>query len=374
MGSFYATCSITDVSIIDNDKMYMQLILPTWVKNPHSIDGEKIGCGEKGLRVSNEGAMAEFVPFGFPIEGHYADYGDIDGIVKTRNVEMLEKFFNLSMEDIIGCATDDRWVRYGMDEDRDSGSHDWTIGGNKMENIEILKQLTVTYFKKEHYDYLSEDFRGDDSYWMEESKKRQNKMKKALKKLGKHNATISSKPKKPELTFEEITEEHISAYREVFLDEDETMTDDQIKIEYLSMQSYSNDSNDYKLSRLDMQYLFPIPSIAKYDMYALLPLTEEDFTEVKKQHAFIINMHSLYKVIRPSYYGSQSDNFGIYADFHKFSAELVSEHKVEMAKSEIGYYIEEALEGLDGYTTEQREEIYKVITDDLKNSRGLEFY
>lgn len=355
MGSFYATCSITDLSITDGDQMYMQLIIPTWVKNPHSIDGEQYGCGEKGLRVSNEGAMGEFVPFGFPIAGHYADYGNMDGITKDRNIEMLEEFFNIPIQDIISCATDDRWYKLAYKpviedntKEEYKGQHNsWTVADNKMKNIEILKDLTVTYFKKEHYEYLSESLRGGDDYWMDETKKRFKKIKKSLKRLAQINAEQAKQAKKPQIKLEDITDKQVKMYRDTFGDEKD-MTDGEIRLEYFMMLNVSSDSK-YKLSRAELDRSFPITSMARVDMYALLPLTEEDADEVIKQYTFIVNMHSLYKVIRPSYYGSQTDNFKMYSDFHKMSVELTGGMIEESVKSEVGFFISEALAKVKTY-------------------------
>jgi len=366
MGSFYSTFSITDASIIDGDATYMQLILPTWVRNPHSIDGEKIGCGEKGLRVSNEGALGEFVPFGFPILGRYADYGDIDDIERDRNVEMLEKFFNLSIENIIDCATDDRWFRHGMDEDRDSDSMDWSIGNNKMEHIEILKQLTVTYFKKEHYDFLASDFHGDDSWWMDESRKRLDKMKEGLKRLGEH---WSSNPDKPKLiSKEDITDEQVTHYRKIFADNGEKdESDDEVR-NWLVMMANSIAT---KGPFADLTYTFPITSMATTDMYKILPLGVEDFDNVKKQYQFIINMHSLYKVLRPSYYGSQSSNKVLYTRFHKFSTELISEESIKEVQNDLAYHIEDILENVEGVDDKSKELMHNAIVEGLLK-KGIE--
>jgi len=368
MGSFYATDSITDASIVDGDATYMQLILPTWSRRPYSIDGEEIGCGEKGLRVSNEGAMGEFVPFGFPILGRYADYGNIDDIERDRNIEMLEKFFNISIEDIIECATDDRWYSYGRDEDRDENLSDWSVGDNKMEHVDILKQITVTYFKKEHYDYLASDFHGDDSWWMDQSRKRLDEMKEGLKSLDEH---WNSNPDKPKLiTIEDITDEQIADYRKMFEhleSNDEAESDEDVKNWLVLMKN----SDAIKGPFYKLGHTFPIPSMATTDMYKLLPLGVEDFENVKKQYQFIINMHSLYKAIRPSYYGSQSSNKVLYTKFHKFSTELIGEESIEEVQNELAYHIEEILDNVEGVDDKAKELMQNAIVDGLLK-KGLE--
>ena len=359
MGSFYATDSITDASIIDGDATYMQLILPTWVPNPYSIDGEKNGCGEKGLRVSNDGAMGEFVPFGFPILGRYADYGDIDDIERDRNVEMLEKFFNISIENVIACATDDRWYSLGTKD------KDWAVGENKMDNIDILKKLTVTYFKKEHYDYLSSDFHGDDTWWMDESRKRLVKMKEGLKLLGEYWASNPDNPKK--ITKEDITDIALADYRKIFSEDAKDESDDDVRNWLVLMAN----SRAIKGPFGDLNHTFPITSMANTDMYKTLPLGVEDFENVAKQYQFIVNMHSLYKAIRPSYYGSQSSNKVLYTKFHKFSTELIGEENIGAIQNDLGYYIEDILDDVEGVDDKSKEIMCAAIVEGLAK-KGLE--
>lgn len=359
MGSFYATCSITDLSITDGDDMYMQLIIPTWVTNPYSIDGERVGCGEKGLRVSNEGALAEFVPFGFPIEGKYADYGNIDNIVKTHNIEMLEEFFNLSIENIIDCATDDRWYKHGYkpaieenkEEEYKGQYKSWVIGDNKMTNIDILKKLTVTYFRKEHYDFLSKEPIGSDTYYNKERKTRLDKMVKSLTKLDENRPKDG---KRKVFDKKNITDKIREKYKAI---RKENSTDEQFDDLITEMQSYLDGSWwDSELSRM-----YYIPDLARVNMFKILPIGALDAEEVTKQYIFISNMYDLYKVLRPSYYGSQSNNFDAYVKFHEFSTNMVNENKMTLKAdtilSDVAYILNDKLKSISN----------KEIIDSIKN-------
>lgn len=365
MGSFYSTCSITDLSITDGDQMYMQLILPSWVTNPHSIDGERIGCGEKGLRVSNEGPLGEFVPFGFPIAGHYADYGDIGGIVKNRNIEMLEEFFGISIEDIISCATDDRWYEHSykpqkVDKTKEEyeGQHEsWTVGDNKMKHINILKKLTVTYFRKEHYDFLSKESIASGGWSEGERSKRLQKMIKALGEL----EAKKPKTKTKEFTKKDITEELRNRFKEIF---GEDGSDDESIIQ---LQNHKDKSWWY-----DFQYTFYIPSIATTNMFQLLPIGPQDEEQVVKQYTFIMNMSNLYKVLRPSYYGSQEDNYDAYVKFHEMTTNLVNEKKMNLKQDiildEIGYYLKYTLKDIKN--PELVDKILNGIKESLEEGYG----
>lgn len=363
MGSFYATCSITDLSITDGDQMYMQLILPSWVNNPHSIDGEQIGCGEKGLRVANEGPLGEFVPFGFPIAGHYADYGDIDGIVKDRNIEMLEEFFNIPIQDIISCATDDRWYKHSYlpaiiekkEEEYEGAWKSWTVGKNKMVNVEILKKLTVTYFRKEHYDYLSQNsLLTDDHYYEKERVKRLEKMVEKLSHLD------SERPKesKPDFTKNDITDKIRERFIKVF--GKEGSSDESI----IEIQNHKDEQWWYPF-----QYTFYIPSIARVNMFQKLPIGPEDVEQVMLQYRFITNMGNLYKVLRPSYYGSQDDNFKAYVKFHKMTTELVDETRLKMKADTVLFVVSDILKRrLKGINNQETiDAIKNDITGDLSD-------
>jgi len=366
MGSFYSTCSITDLCITDGDPMYMQLIVPTWVTNPYSIDGEQIDCGEKGLRVSNEGPLAEFIPFGFPIEGYYDDYGNIGGIVRNRNIEMLEKYFGIPIDDIISCATDDRWYKYSYlpgviekkEEEYKGQFKGWTVGENKMKHIGILKKLTVTYFRKEHYDFLAENNLETESYYVKENDKRLKKMIDSLKLL--EEKRPSSKVEKPEFTINDITNEIRTRYQVIRNTRDSNEKFDKMII---AMENFK-DGSWFR----NFQYVFYIPSIAKIDMFQLLPIGVEDSKEVERQYSFIMNMRNLYKVIRPSYYGSQEDNFTAYTKFHEMSVNLVNdiaiEKKVDNSLSDIGWILKENLKKIDN--PELVEKIKNEITAGLE--------
>lgn len=194
MGSFNVTCSISDLTIISGDEMYIQLMLPTWVINPYSIDSEKVGCGEKGIRVSSEGSMGEFVPFGFPIYMDYTDSGEGDINIRDRNVEMLESFFGIPIERIIEYSYDYNWYKYtykdaienGKEEEYKGKYDKWLIDNkDNIKNVDILKKLTLTFFKKEHYDFLSKKIYGDDSYYNEEREEKLINMLDSLKELDK---------------------------------------------------------------------------------------------------------------------------------------------------------------------------------------------
>ena len=189
MGSFYTLCSITNQTIVDGQKMVVQLMLPanryskvdtgnmfvdsflrvaeekgveealkTW-KQATQDWGSASELGEKGMIVSNEGACMSWVPFGPAIRGIYDDCGHIatdDDPENLKRIELLEKILCAPFQSIMEAATDDRWYTIGIKR----GDKGWQAEGLTSETPEfamtILKQLSVTYMHAGAYDALKE--------------------------------------------------------------------------------------------------------------------------------------------------------------------------------------------------------------------------
>ena len=134
MGSFYATCSITK-STLGGEPTCLQLIVPR--SHTSVIKGYS---QEKGLQVSNDGSVADYLPFGFPIRGRYSDYGYICDVERDKNIEKLEEFFGLDIDTIMKCSMDDRELK----------------GKEDNKNYKILEKLSCTYFRTEIYDFMCE--------------------------------------------------------------------------------------------------------------------------------------------------------------------------------------------------------------------------
>jgi hypothetical protein len=188
MGSFYALCSITNKTIVDGQKMIVQLMLPgrydkvdsgnmfvdsvlrvaekdglekalsTW-KQATQDWGAASELGKKGMIVSNETPCMSWVPFGPAIRGVYDDCGDIATDTDPENlarIDLLEKILCAPFQSIMGAATDDRWYTIGIKRE-DKG---WQQEGLNSETpefaMEILKKLSVTYMHAGAYDVLKE--------------------------------------------------------------------------------------------------------------------------------------------------------------------------------------------------------------------------
>lgn len=137
MGSFYLTCSISNMTL-NHQKTSVQLLVPKYnTKQYSSLNFEE----HMNIICSNDGAQAFFSPFGFPIHGVYDDYGHIHSIVRDKNVEQLEEFFGVSIENIIENISR---VKEGEVKD--------------LKNEEIYLSLGMTFFRTEVLEFIQRDW------------------------------------------------------------------------------------------------------------------------------------------------------------------------------------------------------------------------
>jgi hypothetical protein len=294
MGSFYSTCSVSNMTLV-NQKTSILLLSP----------GYTTEIGTTGMIVSNDGAQEFYSPFGFPIHGEYYDYGYINNIQRDRNVEMLEDFFGISIDDIIKNIGDDRDIP------------------ENIKNKEIFENLSMTYFRTEVLEYLQLGW--DDinisnpgEYTMGG---RISKLLKSLSKKIYYDDTrlleLSSKKDKTDSEREELYElmdlVNGSAIRE----------------------------NSY------------ITSLSKLNMFKLLNITLDFKDDILKQYMFLTNLgFSLNKILLPSVYGSQDTNWLELYKFNNFVSEL-------LIKDLKDYYCDE----------EEYDEINSIITSHERDKK-----
>lgn len=94
MGSFLVTCAISGLTIREGDGCYVVPI----IRNENNIDKNgKLKPEEFGDFDTN------YLMFGFPIKGKYADSGELDDIDRNNNTAILEKEFRMDIKDFISC-------------------------------------------------------------------------------------------------------------------------------------------------------------------------------------------------------------------------------------------------------------------------------
>ena len=289
MGSFYLTCSISHMTL-NHQKTSVQLLVPKYnTKQYSSLSFEE----HMNIICSNDGAQAFFSPFGFPIHGRYDDYGHIHDIKRDKNVEQLEEFFGVSIEDIIANISR---VKEGE------------VKGLK--NEEIYLSLGMTYFRTEVLEFVQRGWEktnlaNPERYSGEEWLKDFLDKAKAVPNPNLILDIIKKKEAGIELTEEE---------RDIYFD---------------SLSTYSTWEKCY--IKCDRQHnflkLLPIDFVAQQD-------------EIVKQWKWLSRLSwGLDRVLLPSVYGGQEDNFIDTYELNDFVNDLLIE--------DIKYYSEDWGEDAD---------------------------
>lgn len=101
MGSFNVSCSISNLSITPGTRC---ALIPL-IRNKYHYPGpDRIGS----MFVSDSMPAHFFYPFSFPIFGKYDDYGRIRDVERNQTVETLEKFFGVTIEQLVDILTSGR--------------------------------------------------------------------------------------------------------------------------------------------------------------------------------------------------------------------------------------------------------------------------
>ena len=271
MGSFYSTCSVSSMTLT-NQKTSIQILAPVDIPNFKE---------HLNMIVSNEGAQAFFAPFGFPIHGEYYDYGHIDKIKRDKNVEILEEYFGVSIQDILQ-----------------------NIGRDVPENInhkDIFENLGITYYRTEVLEYLQ---RGWDEINLEEPK-------------------------------EWSSDSYISNFIKA-LDEKTNLLDDSEFRELMNAKELSSDDRMLLYSKMrimsgsKMNENSYIQSLAKPNMFKELPITTEFFKEeILKQFMLLHTLSKINRLLIPSVYGSQETNWTSQYKLNDFVNDLLIEDMKE---------------------------------------------
>lgn len=289
MGSFYLTCSISHMTL-NHQKTSVQLLVPKYkTKQYSSLNFEE----HMNIICSNDGAQAFFSPFGFPIHGAYDDYGHIHNIARDKNVEQLEEFFGVPIEDIIRNISR---VKEGE------------VKGLK--NEEIYLSLGMTYFRTEVLEFIQrgwektnltkpEKYSGEE--WLKDF-------------LDKAKAVPN-----PDLILDIIKKRQTGI----------ELTEEERDIYFDSFSTYSTWEKCY--IKCDRQHnflkLLPIDFVAQQD-------------EIVKQWKWLSRLSwGLDRVLLPSVYGGQQDNFIDTYELNEFVNDLLIE--------DIKYYSEDWGEDAD---------------------------
>lgn len=300
MGSFYSTCSISHMTLT-HQKTSIQLLVPTYKPS---------FAGHMGMMVFNEGPQGFFTPFAFPIHGTYDDYGHLCDIQHDDNTRMLEEFFNISIDQILQNIGDDRWYNLGEVENNSN----WQVrneDGTPMKNQEIFRDLGMTYIRTEILEFLEDGYQR----WMPTDKKAdayssEGMIKNLLKKV----RTFKIKPKK------EYTDDMVGNLRKKI----QKSFPDKDDVEHM-LKTIMSDT-DYSFSH-DNCY---IPSLSKYNFYTLFELGDKFDEQITKQFQMLYTMgRGLNRLLLPSLYGSQQDNYTATFKLNELTNKLLVDDKLE---------------------------------------------
>ena len=275
MGSFYLTCSVSHMTL-NHQKTSIQLLVPKYNTNQYSsLSFEE----HMNIICSNDGAQAFFSPFGFPIHGDYDDYGRIHNIKRDKNVEQLEEFFGIGIDDIIA----------GIGRSKEGE----TLG---LQNEEIYLSLGMTFFRTEVLEFIQ---RGGEKINLVNPKKYSTE-----EYLKNFLDGVRSMPN-TEL-IKEIIEKKTTG---------QTLTEDEQEIFFDSFNTYSKWEKCYIKCSRESNFLkiFPIDFVAQQD-------------EIVKQWKWLSKLSwGLDRLLLPSVYGGQRENFVDTYELNEFVNDLLIE-------------------------------------------------
>lgn len=105
MGHFSHNCKLTGLPITGG-----KAVLIVMKPQDHLWDNseEKLRKYGKTYMCSNDGPRLKYIPCWYPIRGEYNTYGGLENIVKDDNTAVLEEYYGLTIEELIGIVTSGR--------------------------------------------------------------------------------------------------------------------------------------------------------------------------------------------------------------------------------------------------------------------------
>lgn len=288
MGSFYSSCSVSHMRLIDQ-KTSIQLLVPGYSTNLESY---------KSMIVSNDGCQALYSPFAFPIHGTYYDYGRIDNIIEDKNTKMLEEYFNMSISEIISFIGRERDVP------------------ESAKNVEFYNKLSMTFIRTEVLEHLES---GWDKIDLVSPKQYSNDY--YISEFIKYQFNESVNAENIKRRFDELTK------KEKLSEEENVEISDLLSEMMSTLKSSFNKPSCY------------ISCPTSNNMFNILKIDESFKDDILKQSCFLNKLgHGLGRTLMPSDYGTQEDNF---SETYKLN-ELVNDLLVEdMKRHNVDYGYDE---------------------------------
>jgi hypothetical protein len=155
MGCFNVAGTMSNLSIDSGDKV---IFIPL-VQNRYCEDG-MMPIGAETMFVGDNGASIFYSPFCLPIVGEYNDYGSVENIVRDANVEYLEDYFGISIDQFMAQISRN-WCE---DSDIECKTPELTkklksLGG-MFEDFDIYQKM-ITHYKIENSAFEKADLSSD---------------------------------------------------------------------------------------------------------------------------------------------------------------------------------------------------------------------
>jgi len=190
MGCYSVSCKLSNLPIVGYTSAVLIPLRP--IDGHIEFDFHK----DTGTTVicCNEGPLVYFHPCMYPIRGTYNDYGSLNDIIRDDNTDILEEYYGLTIEQIVGVLTSNRkddgfdkrlccikdpsqpdefgepiylerykdlikiscnWIHGTLYDELTKTTHD---GGDKFENIDAIKRLYRVGPNDKDFDEVLQEF------------------------------------------------------------------------------------------------------------------------------------------------------------------------------------------------------------------------
>jgi len=106
MGCFNVSCAVSHITIKANERVFLFPLLP--MVSEYEIEHGYESDGTVQLEPSSMILHQDeyYIPFCFPIEGYYDEYGSIERIRENENTHAIEKFLGISIKEFVSLITE----------------------------------------------------------------------------------------------------------------------------------------------------------------------------------------------------------------------------------------------------------------------------
>lgn len=313
MGKLNVNCGISNLSLY-NQRTSVLLLLPsnlTWFTNNTGEDDEDNRYYPKlksdmGIIFSNGkicgygGCMEHYYPFAFPIHGtyHESESFKIKDIVRDKNVEILEKYFNTSIENILQYIDHSRHY---------NAEYEMMLENMSDEARKFYINLNKAYYRTEVLEHLQE------GNWNQYLNKPEEEMDwnslNIVREVNRYLKLIDREKGEP------------------LLDENELIEYRRLKLQYDNLDENAPEALKHSIGAsiasltFGGHYMYFPTTI---NTYQILPITKTEFEdELIKQVSFVINVGEIGIQLKPSTTSAENINHDTIFDLNNTIQDLL---------------------------------------------------